>query len=52
MVTNKGRSSSLNPGFEGKRVATIKKSGSITGDNNIKGWATKAVVGGGLKKKS
>ena len=49
MVTNKGRSSSRNPGFEGKRVATIKKSGSITGDNNIKPWSAK--TSGGLKKK-
>ena len=51
MVTNKSRSSSRNPGFEGKREATKKGSGLFTGVNNIKGWSKKAVADGGLKKK-
>lgn len=49
MVTNKSRSSSVNAGFEGKRVATIKKDESFTGERNLK--PASAVTGGGLKKK-
>lgn len=41
-----------NAEVKGKKVATVKKSGSVTGEENLKPWSAKPVEGGGLKRKS